>query len=230
VRCSLPLTNVERYTEVERSQHITQTDLRTFGRDYVANLSSVDGKSAFFNEPAQHDHINYFQSFRKFQEKGLPTSLPAEKKVEVRQNPCLLELEDTVRGLQRAKADEDEIRAAQNKARSYRCSLTNKTLKTYQFEWVQKRRDWKIVTRGKQRPDDNEEMVQLGILSRIMPERGRLARAMVSKQEVSLEERRQVIEDLCTLASRDCTTIYLPEESPIHGVCPTQGCHVEMQR
>ena len=86
------------------------------------------------------------------------------------------------------------------------------------------------MTRGKQKPDDNGEMVQLGILSRIMPERGRLARAMVSENEVSLEERRQVIEDLCTLASRDCTTIYLPEESPIHGVCPTQGCHVEMQR
>lgn len=99
MRCSLPLTNVERYTEVERSQHITQTDLRTYSRDYVANLSSVDGRSAFFNEPAQHDYINCFQSFKKFQEKGLLTSLPAEKKVEVRQNPCPLELEDTVRGL-----------------------------------------------------------------------------------------------------------------------------------
>jgi len=52
IRRSLPLINVERYIEVERSQHITQTDSRTYDRDYVANISSVDEKSTFFNESA----------------------------------------------------------------------------------------------------------------------------------------------------------------------------------
>ncbi len=227
---SLPLINVERYTEVERSQHITQTDPRTYGRDYVANTSSVDGKSAFFNEAAQHNHINYFQSFKKFQEKGLPTSLPAEWQVKVRQDPHHIELEDRVRHLQTAKATKDEIKAAQNKVRSYRCSLTSSSLTKYQVEWVQERRDWKIATRGKQRPDDDDQTVQLGILSRIMPERGRLAHAMISDQIISNEQRKRVIEDLCSLASRDCTTVYLPDEWPIHGMCPAQGCGVTMQR
>ena len=44
-----------------------------------ANTSSIDGRDAFFHEPAQHDHVDYFQSFAKFREKELPMSLPAEK-------------------------------------------------------------------------------------------------------------------------------------------------------
>ena len=224
------LMNLERYTEVELSQHITQRDRRTYGRDYTANTSSVDGRSAFFNEPAQHDHVNYFQSFRKFHENGLPTSLPASKQDEIRQDSHLLKLEDEVRRLQGLGAANSHIQKAQNKVRSYRDSLMNRTLKKYKLEWVQQRRDWKIATRGKQRPDDNEKNDMLGILSQIMPERGRLARIMVSGRVISNEERRQVIEDLFSLASQGYTTIYLPGESPINGVCPARGCDVTMQR
>jgi len=45
-----------------------------------------------------------------------------------------------------------------------------------------------------------------------MPERGRLTRAMISEQIIINEQRKQVVENLCSLASRDCTTIYLPDE------------------
>jgi len=41
---------IERYTPVQRSQYITQQDERVYGRSYVANTSSCDGKAAFLNE------------------------------------------------------------------------------------------------------------------------------------------------------------------------------------
>lgn len=63
-----------------------------------------------------------------------------------------------------------------------------------------------------------------------MPERNRLARIMIVDQIVTPQERRQVVEDLCSLASQDCTTICLPGEKPINGVYPVQDCKVEMQR
>ena len=63
-----------------------------------------------------------------------------------------------------------------------------------------------------------------------MPERGRLTRMMVSDKVVSEEERRQAIEDLCSLASQDCTVLYRPGEKPIEGICPVEGCGVEMTR
>ncbi len=85
-----------RYTEVERSQHINQTDPRVYGQSYVANTSSVCGKSAFLDEVAQHDHVDYFQSFANFREKGLPTKLPAEKEDAIRRDSQFLKLESEV--------------------------------------------------------------------------------------------------------------------------------------
>lgn len=218
----------ERYTEVERSQHITQTDTRVYGQSYVANTSSVDGRSAFLNEPAQHDHIDYFQSFAKFREKGLPSSLPAEREAAIRRDPQLLEFLDQVRLLQTENASTSQIKAALNKARAYRVSLAKMSLQKYKIEWVQKRRDWKVITRGKKRPDDNKKTELLETLSQIMPKRGRLARTMISDQVVSDKERRQAIEDLCSLVSQDCTTLYRPGEKPINGICPVKGCDIEI--
>lgn len=53
---------------------------------------------------------------------------------------------------------------------------------------------------------------------------------MVSDKVVSEEERRQAIEDLCSLASQHCTILYRPGEKPVEGVCPVEGCGVEMIR
>ena len=50
----------ERYTSVQRSQHLTQADPRVFGQSYVANCSSVDGQAAFLREAPDHRHVDYF--------------------------------------------------------------------------------------------------------------------------------------------------------------------------
>ncbi|KAL6714267.1 hypothetical protein ACLMJK_007690 [Lecanora helva] len=50
----------ERYTRVQLAQHLTQADKKVFGTSYMANMSSCDGKSAFLNEEAQKDHIEFF--------------------------------------------------------------------------------------------------------------------------------------------------------------------------
>ena len=86
------------------------------------------------------------------------------------------------------------------------------------------------MTRGKERPEDDERTDLVEILSQLMPERGRLARTIISDAEVSEEERRQTIEDLCSFTSQDCSTSYRPGEKPIDGVCPVKGCGVEMTR
>jgi len=127
----LLLTNIERYIEVERFQYITQTDFRTYNRNYITNLFFVNRKSTFFNKSVQHNYINYFQFFKKFQKKSLLISLSVEKKIEIRQNLYFLKLENTVYNLQYIKVDKNNIRTAQNKIRSYYCSLINKILKIY---------------------------------------------------------------------------------------------------
>ena len=220
----------ERYTEVERSQHITQTDPRVYGQSYVANTSSVDGKGAFLDEPAQHNHVSYFQSFAKFCEKGLPTCLPAEREAAVKQDPGLLALENRATHLKRDGVSPPDVRAAKNKARTYRYSLMSKALAQYQHEWVRERRDWKVLTRGKGRLESDATSDLLETMSLILPERGRLAKAMVSQEEASDESHRQTMRDLYSLISRDYSVVYRPGEEPVDGLCPVGGCDVEMDR
>jgi hypothetical protein len=56
----LTFSFLERYTEVERSQHILQSDPRIFGQSYVANCLAVDGQAAFLDEQPDHTVIDYF--------------------------------------------------------------------------------------------------------------------------------------------------------------------------
>ena len=49
---ALSTNSAEKYTSIERSQHLTQSDPRVFGDKYVANISSVDEKKAFLHEAA----------------------------------------------------------------------------------------------------------------------------------------------------------------------------------
>ena len=71
-----------------------QTDTHVYGQSYVVNTSSVCRRSTFLSEPAQHDHVNYFQSFAKFCEKGLSSKIPAEKEAAIRRDPQLVEFKN----------------------------------------------------------------------------------------------------------------------------------------
>ena len=195
-----------------------------------AYSSSVYGKRVFAGESADHSHVDYFQSFAPLREKGLPRKLPAEKSAELRGNPELLGLQDRVRDLKINRAAGEDIAKAAAKLTSRRSRLTNQALRQYKEVWVEERRRWKIHTQRKKSPDDIIKIDLSLVLSRLMPEYGRLARVMMSESEISTEQQEQTIRDLCLLASRDCTVVYLPGEEPVNGRCPVEGCALVMTK
>ncbi|KAI9764757.1 MAG: hypothetical protein M1840_008026 [Geoglossum simile] len=221
----------KRYTETERSQHITQSDPRIFGQSYVANCSSVDGQAAFLGEAAQHDHINYFQGLRKFCEKGLPNRLPAKIEASLRQDSNLLELKNKV---QQLEADENvdpcEISMAKSKVREYFRSLKAKTLQQYKQDWVRNRRDWKVTTHGKEPAKDVNRTDFTQSLFLVMPECGRLAKMMASDEPLIEGEIQQAMQDLYSLCVRDYTVLYRLGEEPIDGACLVKCCRLKMER
>jgi hypothetical protein len=196
----------------------------------VANTSSVCGRSAALDEPAQHDHVDYFQSFAKFHESGLPSKLPAREEAAISQHPKILFLESEVHQLKGEHGSPSQIQAAVSRARACRLRLTRKRLQQYKLEWVRERRDWKVMTRGQGRAEDQSQTDLSDILARVMPERGRLAKTMISDQVVSKEERKDAIKDLCSLACLDCSTVYRPGEEPAQDLCPVESCSLAMRR
>ena len=63
-----------------------------------------------------------------------------------------------------------------------------------------------------------------------MPERGRLAKTIISDQVVSEKERKDAIKDLCSLAYLDYITIYRPGEEPAQGLYPIESCGLAIYR
>lgn len=63
-----------------------------------------------------------------------------------------------------------------------------------------------------------------------MLKRDRLTRMMILNKIVFEKERRQVIEDLCSFASQDCTILYRSEEKSVENVYSVKDCVMKMMK
>jgi hypothetical protein len=91
----------------------------------------------------------------------------------VRLNPELVELEREIQ--ESLLADPPAAKIAKRRLRSRRQTLKRLALRQYQEAWLADRRDWKILTRGKEQPRDVCKTDLVRNLCLLVPERGRLA-------------------------------------------------------
>jgi len=189
----------------------------------------VDGQAAFLDEPATTRHIEYLQGVSRFQEKGLPSKLPAEIEYSISQNAELLKLESEVRILIKGSAGKTEVSAAKSKLRLRRKQLRDEAFCQYREEWVRKRRDWKILSRGKERTNDPIRTEVVQDLFKLMPERAHLAEMILSEKTLSMKEKLRAVEDLLSLCTRDLGVMYRPKEEPVNGECPIESCRLPME-
>jgi hypothetical protein len=214
---------------VQRGQHLTQADRKVFGQSYVANCSSVAGLETFLGEPTDHDHVNYFQSLEKFREQGLPCELPAHLEHALKRDPHLLELQAQVQALTDERGAAGELKEAKCSVTKYFKTLKRATLRKYQEQWIRDRRDWKILTRGKEQPSSLHQDDRLDALCRIMPERGRLRQIVVSDKPLSSDAMWDAMRDLHSLCTRDLSIIYFPGFEPVEGACPVECCLQDLE-
>lgn len=198
----------ELYTEVQRSQHLTQADPRIFGQAYVANTSSVDGQGAFLGEATNHRHIDYFQGLSRFREPGVPCELPARLEETLKQDPKLRKLQDELR--QCPRECPTALTLSKQLLASHWRRLKRIALIEHQGKWVRKRRDWVITTRRREQPDDPNRADLVQSLSLLFPERRNIAKRVDSDAIMSSDERWLAPQDLYTLCTQDFSVLYLP--------------------
>jgi hypothetical protein len=167
----------------------------------------VDGAAAFFGEAADHSTGGYFQSLRKFHERGAPTALPAARERALENDQRMVELRMRVDTAE----DSSSEREATNALCAMRYGLRTKELECYQREWLEERRKWKILTRGKVAPNMDTEPDDI---IDFITERQRVAKLMANQTRLPRSEMKGVVQDLYVLASRDFRVCYLPGEGP----------------
>ncbi|KAK6810460.1 hypothetical protein RU639_013781 [Aspergillus parasiticus] len=202
------------------AQILTHRSKAVYGNDYLANCSGVDVFNALRGRAADHTHIDYFQGYDRFHENGLPRRLPTEEEEKVDEDPCLVA---KAAKIQQAQSD-DDIRRAKRKYSVLKRRISSSRLQKYQSQWVQSRRDWKVLTRGRERPDHIEQSAEKQALCKLMPELGRLAAVMSSNEPLSFDEKASVVKDLFTQCLRDFDVVYRPGEEPVEKRCPVASC------
>lgn len=175
-------------------------------------------------------HADYFQGYRQFYEKGLPQYLPAIEEERLRNDPSFSQMESDLKGLIAENADKLLIQTTRSKCGTILRRLRLNALQQYQSEWVQKQRDWKILTRGKLSSDCIEQSTRFQTLCKAMPELGRLAAVMSGNEPLSFDQKIVVAKDLHTHIARNFDVFYRPGEEPCNGLCPVDGCGQVMQR
>jgi hypothetical protein len=148
----------------------------------------------------------------------------------LKSDSTLTELEEKVQALTREGRAGSALAEAKRHRNSYRKTLHCKALRQYQEQWVQDRRDWKILTRGKERPNDHCKTDLVQNLCLLIPERGRLALIMASDEPMSPAATWQAMLDLYSLSTRDLSVLYLPGLEPFEGACPVKCCRLKLDR
>jgi hypothetical protein len=184
----------------------------------------------FLKSQATHRHVDYFQGLEMFHEPGLPTKLPSRLEEGLDSDPGLSDLVNRVQSLRLEGVQGPLLSAASSTIGSYRKALKRRTLRTHQEQWMRERRDWKVLTRGKEQVRDPCKTDLVENICLLIPERGRLARQMAAEDPLPADEMWTAMEDLVSLLTKDLTVLYLPGLSPIDGCCPVKCCRERLAR
>jgi len=216
-----------KYSAEERCQLLNHRSRAIFGDSYIANTSIVDGQSASLLEERQEAHIDYLRSSRRFQEEGLPTKLPAKQERIIDTDSTLEQMLHDLAAL--PEKDSVARRQAVAARGTYRGHLKALAFSKYRSDWIEARRDWRILTRG--REDDalplQNEIARL--IARILPERSAVTVAILSMAPQPRNEKLQMIVNLTKLCSRDLRVVHYPGEEPVDGNCPVKRCSQRLQ-
>ncbi|CAI7606767.1 unnamed protein product [Penicillium viridicatum] len=202
---------------------------RNLEKEVEPHCSSMGTVSAILNEVPQSQHIEYFQGYGQFCEPSLPLELPAQIKESILMQPEMVEVQNRIENFEICN-DEVSRRTEKLNLRESMVRKRRSELKQYQSQWVQWRRDQKILSRGKDKPVLLENDIFTRAQSLIMPEVGRIATAVALTTELSFKEKLPFVQDLQTQCSRDFDVVYLPNEEPIEGLCPSKHCQVNIER
>ncbi|KAL4861066.1 hypothetical protein BDV12DRAFT_191321 [Aspergillus spectabilis] len=79
VRRALGAVVDEKYSRAQVAQVLTHKTQEIYGQDYVAHITRVDTVNSLLGNEPDTRLADYFQRFGQFNERGLPSELPAEQ-------------------------------------------------------------------------------------------------------------------------------------------------------
>jgi hypothetical protein len=159
----------------------------------------------------------------------LPDKLPFHLEQKVLRDPELVGLSRVARTLVRPKDQTRTLSQAKQRYANLLKKLMFAALRQYQQHWVRERRDWKILTRGKQAAQVKSKTDFIQNICALIPERGRLAERMAVERVLEPDEMWRGLQDIYALCVQDSIVLYLPRSRPVDGACPVKYCQIPLE-
>ena len=168
-------------------------------------------------EKSDHGAVDYFQGLSQFWQPNLPTQLTAELEAKIRESQEVIDHDKRIRNAADEMTRDREKKGRQNTLKRLRA----KALETYRATCLTEKRQERLLQKKDKAMDEQDP------LNEWIPEKGRLAMAIVGKSSLSCDAQRNLTCDVLFLLADQWTVYYRPGEAPREdGCCPY--CHKDM--
>ncbi|KFY94199.1 hypothetical protein V500_03389 [Pseudogymnoascus sp. VKM F-4518 (FW-2643)] len=217
-----------------RRKFLDQANTGVYNKSYESKIAKGYGFSMYSGVDAPTDNIETLQSMDHRRNSNAPNDLPAKEKAEFFQRPDVQHLNMLI-----AQATRDiDYKPAKHPARfkerqklySMKGSLLRSAKMLYREEWFSTSYDEEALRQVQLEDEDKiilAKLRQRGIFQltrRFMPARDRIANAILAETDQS----QAALQDIYSLCVDDNRVAYRPNELPVGGMCPREGCSKAM--
>ncbi|KFZ13483.1 hypothetical protein V501_03684 [Pseudogymnoascus sp. VKM F-4519 (FW-2642)] len=218
-----------------RRQILDHEGTGIYNKAYESKIVKGYGFSMYKGEDAPTDNIEMLQSMDHRRDGNAPKDLPAKEKAEFLQRPDVQHLnmliaqattdidnkpaEHLARCKERQKLYTKKGNLLKSAKNSFRENWFSTSYEEEALRQVQPLEDEDKIIRTKAQQIRNFQLTR-----RFMPARDRIAKAILAETD----ECQAALQDIYSLCVDDGRVAYRPNEHPVSGMCPSEGCYTDM--
>ena len=214
-----------------RRKFLDQANTGIYNKSYESKIAKAYGFSMYSGVDAPTDNIETLQSMDHRRDGNAPKDLPAKEKAEFFQRPDVQQLNmliaQATRDIDRKPAEHPARFKERQKLYGEKRSLKRSASKLHREKWFSTSYDEEAL-RQVQPLEDEDKIIpaksrQIGIFQltrRFMPARDRIANAILAETD----QCQAALQDIYSLCIDDNRVAYRPNEHPVGGICPREGC------
>ncbi|KFY94270.1 hypothetical protein V500_03351 [Pseudogymnoascus sp. VKM F-4518 (FW-2643)] len=218
-----------------RRQILDHEGTGIYNKAYESKIVKGYGFSMYKGEDAPTDNIEMLQSMDHRRDGNAPKDLPAKEKAEFLQRPDVQHLNMLI-----AQATTDiDNKPAEHPARckerqklyTKKGNLLKSAKKLFRENWFSTSYEEEALRQVQPLEDEDkiiptkaQQIRNFQFTRRFMPARDRIAKAILAETD----ECQAALQDIYSLCVDDGRVAYRPNEHPVGGMCPGEGCYTDM--
>lgn len=200
---------------------------------YRSRLVKENIFALYSNKVQSTEHIEVLCSIGHRRDENAPKGLTCKEKDEFRRRPEVQELNMRINEAKAKMPPNPDKGSAQFKERqklyTEKSNLLRSARASHREKWFSGSFDEEAQRQLQEEGEHDDETLPeptstFPLIRHLMPERNRIADALLVTKDLQSKEGQAVLRDVYSLCNDDNRVAYRPDERPVDGVCPCNNC------